>query len=500
MDGCNTPTVKKDYKENKTLSQVANCLNNIEMLLRNQTRNDNPEVDIVVTSDVGETEPTQRRQQMNNVAPTKKSSRTRTKSSQVSDKKPGDTQKPPARKVPRRQSLPDKLKGTKKTEPVSKLTDVKTKEVGNLEKKNKKGESKLHVACNKGTAETVSELLRLGANPNSQDHAGWTPLHDVVAANRLDVAEVLLAAEANPSVPSTDERITPLHDAVDSGEAEMVRLLVSYGADREAKNKLGQTPRSLAAESENPEIRDILENTRVVRDLNETAKTNSQSKKLNISLSRKVARQSSLTRLCSDACHGLGLEKPSVEVSPSTTHLLLEPQETPPSHSYHYLAALAVGARLVRTAWLTESHQQGKLLEEESFVLSFNEEDQEAFLKVQEMIAAQQPGLFAGLHFYLSNNISPHGRGLSREDLSSLVRLCGGKLVGREPDPEWIPADEVSVPHHAPSQSSLAGTSHIILYREGEGEPQLKYNMKHVKTLPVGWLLNCARTTTLVDP
>ena len=487
----------KDYKENKTLSQVANCLNNIEMLLRNNK----PEVDTALSTDVGDTDPSEGRKEMKKVAPTKKKSRARTKSNQVNDEKPGDTGKPPARKVPRRQSLPAKLKVTKKTEAAIKVADVKTKQAENLEKKNKKGESKLHVACNRGSLETVSELLALGANPNSQDHAGWTPLHDVVAANRLDVAEVLLAAEANPSVPSTEDRITPLHDAVESGEVEMVRLLVSYGADREAKNKLGQTPRSLAAQLGSPELRDILENTRVLHNLNETARTNSQGKKVSLSLSRKAARQPSLTRLCSEASLSLGLEKPSVEVSLSTSHLLLAPQETLPPLSYHYLAALAVGARLIRTDWLTESHQQGKLLEEETFVVRFSEEDQEGFLKVQEMIAAQQPGLFAGLHFYLTTNISSSSSpGLSREDLSSLVRLCGGKLVSREPDPEWIPAEEVSVPHHAPSQSSMAGTSHVILYRQGEGEPELKYNMKHVKTLPLSWLLNCVRTTSLVDP
>ena len=212
-----------------------------------------------------------------------------------------------------------------------------------------------------------------------------------------------------------------------------------------------------------------MENTRVVLNLNETAKTNSQGETVSLSLSRKVARQTSLTRLCSEASHSLGLEKPWLEVSPATTHLLLDHQETLALHSYHYLAALAVGARMVRTTWLTESHQQGNLLEVESFVVSFSEEDQEGFLKAQEMIAAQQPGLFAGLHFYVMNNNLPPSPGLSREDLSSLVKLCGGKLVTREPDPEWIPAEEVSVPHHAPSQSSMAGTSHIILYREGEG-------------------------------
>ena len=35
MDGCTIPTVGNVYKENKTLTKAADCLNNIEMLLRN---------------------------------------------------------------------------------------------------------------------------------------------------------------------------------------------------------------------------------------------------------------------------------------------------------------------------------------------------------------------------------------------------------------------------------------------------------------------------------
>ena len=34
-DGCTIPTVGNVYKESKTLSKVADCLNNIEMLLKN---------------------------------------------------------------------------------------------------------------------------------------------------------------------------------------------------------------------------------------------------------------------------------------------------------------------------------------------------------------------------------------------------------------------------------------------------------------------------------
>lgn len=46
----------------------------------------------------------------------------------------------------------------------------------NIDKKNAKGETSLQVACIKGDLERVERLLSFGANPNTRDHAGWTPL------------------------------------------------------------------------------------------------------------------------------------------------------------------------------------------------------------------------------------------------------------------------------------------------------------------------------------
>ena len=70
----------------------------------------------------------------------------------------------------------------------------------NLEKKNKNGETPLHVACRKGQLETVVKLLDDGANPNTQDHAGWTPLHEVVTAARLDIATKLLQVTIHKTI------------------------------------------------------------------------------------------------------------------------------------------------------------------------------------------------------------------------------------------------------------------------------------------------------------
>ena len=534
MNGCDIPRALKDYQENKTLSQVANCLANIENLLLNKPEGRQRKEEFEVEDE---------RKQV--PAMTKTNSRTRTKSKlekQGTDSSSSSGQKKARRlslpekarapnkresttkakieiqdavsssasgqKKPQRRSLPEKTRTSSRRESSSNTSnDEKSRQQrSNLEKKNFKGESKLHMACTKGDVAKVKELLSLGANPNTQDHAGWTPLHDVVSANRLDLAMLLLEAEANPSVPSLEERTTALHDAVTNGLEEIVRLLVSRGADRDAKDKLGHTPRYLAAQ-QGGQLTDILENTKIIVNLNETVKTNSQSRKMSLSVSRKLAKQPSTIKLCSELCQSVGLDRVSLEVTPSTTHLLVEEKETVSPDKYHYLAALVVGATIVRSSWLTESHQQGKMVQQEKFVVSFSDDDLQGVGKVQEMVAAQQPGLLAGIHFFLANNIGPASASgsasLSREDLASLIKLSGGRLVSREPDPEMvIPEEEISMPHHASPHSALAATSHVILYRpgEGEGEPLIKYNMNHLKSLPVTWLVRSIRAASLLDP
>ena len=39
---------------------------------------------------------------------------------------------------------------------------------------------------------------------NSQDHAGWTPLHEACNNGWIDIAELLLEFGANPNLSATD--------------------------------------------------------------------------------------------------------------------------------------------------------------------------------------------------------------------------------------------------------------------------------------------------------
>ena len=96
-----------------------------------------------------------------------------------------------------------------------------------LEKRNSKGETPLHTAVIKGDVEGVTRLLKAGADPNTRDHAGWTPLHE--ARGRLVLAGLLLEAGALPSVPASEDRITALHEAVTAGRLEEVGEAVASG-------------------------------------------------------------------------------------------------------------------------------------------------------------------------------------------------------------------------------------------------------------------------------
>jgi ankyrin repeat protein len=58
----------------------------------------------------------------------------------------------------------------------------------------------------------------------------------------VDIAELLLKYGAMVNVPGCDN-ITPLHEAVLNNKLEAVKLLLMYGADPEACDANGRTPK-----------------------------------------------------------------------------------------------------------------------------------------------------------------------------------------------------------------------------------------------------------------
>uniref|UniRef100_S4RZ01 RING-type domain-containing protein n=1 Tax=Petromyzon marinus TaxID=7757 RepID=S4RZ01_PETMA len=116
-------------------------------------------------------------------------------------------------------------------------------------KKNRKGETPLHVAAIKGDIDGVEHLLENGANPNIKDNAGWTPLHEACNHGHARVVELLLDHGAFINAPGY-ENDSPLHDAVSNGHTHVAGLLVGRGADQHALNMLGLKPLDYANSEE----------------------------------------------------------------------------------------------------------------------------------------------------------------------------------------------------------------------------------------------------------
>jgi len=362
-----------------------------------------------------------------------------------------------------------------------------------LEKRNRKGETALHSAAVRGDKEAVVKLLGEGANPNTVDNAGWSPLHEASIAGRVDLVKLLLEAGASPNLHAQEENLTPLHDAAANGHLEVVRLLVARGADVRARNSQGQTPVQVARSEA---VVRALEDTSVeVFDTNPVNQSPIVQEELTadrVVLACPNSSDAELKKILLAAAK-LGMSKPNRAVRPDTTHCLLDTCLQPAS----LLAAQLVGARLVRSEWILQCRQLGRLVDTEPFLLDAPDLTAEGRQRALECRARAQPKLMTGLHIYLAGVFEK----LNKVDLQRIVNLSGAKLINREPNPETIPEAEKTVPHHAAEESSLGHTSHLILYQEGgKREPLLKYNMEHVKTLPLAWFVASILQHQLLPP
>lgn len=145
-----------------------------------------------------------------------------------------------------------------------------------LDKPNADGKTPLRLLVEaKASPDMLNLALGAGADPSSRDRYAATPLHAALEMKDYASAAVLLAAHADPFAPNY-QGVTPaamaladpagtkdfvlaaglgavdalgegfLHYAVRTGKAETVKLILSLGADRAAKNLSGETALDVA--------------------------------------------------------------------------------------------------------------------------------------------------------------------------------------------------------------------------------------------------------------
>jgi ankyrin repeat protein len=141
----------------------------------------------------------------------------------------GDTPAPPAADEPSRVELIDLL--------VAAGADVNAR--------NQRSVTPLHMAARYGLALTAAALLRHGADANARDANKETPLYRAANLGHSDVANLLLEHGADPNLPDRLGQ-TSLHRAALKGNLAMIEALLRHGAALEAKDRRGNTPLQVA--------------------------------------------------------------------------------------------------------------------------------------------------------------------------------------------------------------------------------------------------------------
>jgi len=98
----------------------------------------------------------------------------------------------------------------------------------------------------------VRRFVELGADVNRSDDGGVSPLH-CQCTKPDDSCVLLLAAGADVGARTTASGRTPCHVAAEAGGAVLVHELLAAGADFDAPDAAGETPRQIAARTGVPE-------------------------------------------------------------------------------------------------------------------------------------------------------------------------------------------------------------------------------------------------------
>ena len=120
------------------------------------------------------------------------------------------------------------------------------------------GRTPLHIACYYGFLPIVEYLISHGADKESVDEDGYTPLHIACESDDdLEIVEYLISQQCNKESKSLDGN-TPLHHACECGCFSIVEYLVSHGCDTNSRNNSGLCPEHLADLTGHHKIHDYL--------------------------------------------------------------------------------------------------------------------------------------------------------------------------------------------------------------------------------------------------
>lgn len=128
------------------------------------------------------------------------------------------------------------------TVPSLSVTSISSVEGNSMVAEKNIAETRLHQATRLGCEELVWHFLSAeSVHANVQNNNGTTPLHISATSGDVSISSMLLSYGAQPNAKALDGS-RPLHNAVLSNHLHLVRLLLTYGADPNLTNFQGKTP------------------------------------------------------------------------------------------------------------------------------------------------------------------------------------------------------------------------------------------------------------------
>lgn len=111
----------------------------------------------------------------------------------------------------------------------------------------------IHAATRSGNGTIIAALGRTEADLDARFNGAFTALMLAAFGNRLEAANALLAAGADPNL-TDDTGTTALHIAIYENHVALARLLIERGADVRATDEAGQSVLRAAVAKNNTEI------------------------------------------------------------------------------------------------------------------------------------------------------------------------------------------------------------------------------------------------------
>ena len=105
----------------------------------------------------------------------------------------------------------------------------------------------IHKAAKEGNIEAVKQHIAAGTDVNAKNRKGETPLRFAITYGHKEIGELLITNGADMNAKSGRKEWTPLYQAIFSKRWEFVELLIAKGADVNLSIKDGITPLHRAA-------------------------------------------------------------------------------------------------------------------------------------------------------------------------------------------------------------------------------------------------------------